>query len=160
MRNKQTIIEIFTEGNENVDNYLNIKLKAISINEKVARNIVASFLLELNPSIEELSDVKTAVSEAVTNSIVHGYKGKAGEITLTAKLKENNLYIKIEDFGIGIDDIGQAMQPFFTTGPEGERSGMGFTVMETFMDELRVYNQPNSKGVVVEMAKEIKSSEK
>ena len=160
MKNKQALIDFFEKDDEMMDNYLIIKLKAISINEKVARNIVASFLLELNPSIEELSDVKTAVSEAITNSIVHGYSRSCGEIILTAKLKADRLYIKIEDFGIGIDDISQAMQPFFTTGPEGERSGMGFTVMETFMDELRVTNQPNSKGVVVEMAKEIKSSEK
>ena len=160
MEKKQEYINLFSKCEQELDNHIVVKLKAISVNEKVARNIIASFLLELNPSIEELSDVKTAISEAVTNSVVHGYKGTKGDITITAKLKENVLYIKVEDEGVGIEDIGQAMQPFFTTGPEGERSGMGFTVMETFMDELRVQNQPNFNGVVVEMAKEIKSSEK
>lgn len=160
MDKKQGYINLFSQSGQELDNYIVVKLKAISVNEKVARNIIASFLLELNPSIEELSDVKTAISEAVTNSVVHGYKGHKGDITITAKLKDNILYIKIEDYGVGIEDINQAMQPFYTTGPEGERSGMGFTVMETFMDELRVVNQPDFKGVIVEMAKEIKSSEK
>ena len=145
------------EGNE--ENYMYIKLKAISENEKLARNVVASFLLEKNPSVEELSDIKTAVSEAVTNSVVHGYKKQGGDINITLKLIGNLFYIKIEDYGVGIDDIQKAMQPFYTTGKEGERSGMGFTVMETFMDEIKVSNQQNKSGLVVEMIKEIKSCE-
>lgn len=141
---------------ENNDNYLIVRLPALSKNEKLSRNIVSSFLLELNPSIESLNDIKTAVSEAVTNSVVHGYKSCDGECLLTLKTKGNIFYIKIEDFGVGITNIEEAMQPFFTTGNTGERSGMGFTVMETFMDEVRVSNQVNGNGLVVEMVKELK----
>lgn len=153
-------IDWISTNKENLDNYLIVKIKAISENEKLARNIIASFLLDKNPSVEEISDVKTAVSEAVTNCVVHGYNGKGGEIIITAKTKEDIFYIKIEDFGRGIDDINQAMQPFYTTGKEGERSGMGFTVMETFMDEIKVTNQKDRSGLVVEMIKEIPGSEK
>lgn len=149
----KTILKMREE--ENADNYLIIKLPALSKNERLARNIVASFLLELNPSVEALNDVKTAVSEAVTNSVVHGYKDGDGECVLTLKIKDNIFYVKIEDFGVGIANIEEAMQPFFTTGNTGERSGMGFTVMETFMDEVCVSNQENNNGLVVEMVKEI-----
>ena len=140
---------------EEFDNNLVIYLPALSKNEKLSRNIVASFLLELNPSVESLNDIKTAVSEAVTNSVVHGYKNLGGEFDLTLRIKDNIFYIKIEDFGVGINNIEEAMQPFFTTGNTGERSGMGFTVMETFMDEVCVSNQEKGSGLVVEMVKEI-----
>lgn len=140
---------------EEFDNNLVIYLPALSKNEKLSRNIVASFLLELNPSVESLNDIKTAVSEAVTNSVVHGYKNLGGECVLTLRIKDNIFYIKIEDFGVGINNIEEAMQPFFTTGNTGERSGMGFTVMETFMDEVCVSNQEKGSGLVVEMVKEI-----
>jgi len=137
------------------ENFLNFVLPALSKNEKLARNIVASFLLELNPSVEVLSDIKTAVSEAVTNSVVHGNGEKRGVCDITLKLSGGVFYIKIADFGVGIKDIDEARQPFFTTGKSGERSGMGFTVMETFMDEVEVKNQESGSGLVVEMVKEI-----
>lgn len=144
---------------EEGENYLEMVFPAISKNEKLARNIVASLLLEKNPSVEVLSDVKTAVSEAVTNSVVHGYSGEGGECKIVAKLDGDYFYIRIEDFGIGISDIEKARQPFFTTGKNGERSGMGFTVMETFMDEVEVNNQTGKSGLVVEMAKDLSISE-
>ena len=149
----KTILKMREE--EFSDNYLVVNLPAISKNERVARNVVASFLLELNPSVESLNDIKTAVSEAVTNSVVHGYREKEGKCVLTLKIKDNIFYIKIEDFGVGIKNIEEAMQPFFTTGNTGERSGMGFTVMETFMDEVSVANQECGTGLIVEMVKEI-----
>lgn len=139
----------------NVDNCVEIKFPAVSKNEKLARNLVASILIELNPSVEELSDIKTAVSEAVTNSVVHGYGGKAGMSKLTVKIKNRIVYIKIEDWGVGILDIQKAREPFFTTGNNTERSGMGFTVMESFMDEVEVTNQTTGTGLVVEMIKEL-----
>ncbi|MBP3630568.1 MAG: anti-sigma F factor [Clostridia bacterium] len=141
-----------------VDNAIEIKMEAKQENEKLARNLIASFLLELNPSIEEISDVKTVISEAVTNCIVHGYNKGEGIITIQAKLAGSVLFLKISDNGVGIQDIKKAMQPFFTTKPDEERSGMGFTVMETFMDELEVCENVGG-GVVVCMAKEIISAE-
>ena len=142
------------------ENQLEIKFPAISKNEKLARNIVASVLLDKNPRVEVLADIKTAVSEAVTNSVVHGYGHKGGECHIVAKLNGDKFYIKIEDFGVGIKDIEQARQPFFTTGTNGDRSGMGFTVMETFMDEVKVSNRLQGSGLVVEMAKVLGMSEK
>ena len=159
MKENNNIIKQFNEEKE-FENILEIKFPAKSQNEKLARNIVASMLIDKNPSIEVLSDIKTAVSEAVTNSVVHGYQHCGGECKVTAKLKGDYFYIKIEDFGVGIKDIEQARQPFFTTGTNGERSGMGFTVMETFMDEVSVSNQESGSGVVVEMVKDLGKSEK
>lgn len=153
MKENVELINIIKE--QNFDNFINVVMLAKSENEKLARNIVASFLIEKNPSVEQLSDVKTAVSEAVTNSIVHAYGESKGKIYIEAKLKDDTMYVKIEDDGKGIKDIEQAMQPFYTTGKEGERSGMGFTVMETFMDELMVHNKPNNTGLVVEMIKKL-----
>ena len=153
----KTISKFLNEEIE-IDNAIEIKMEARQENEKLARNLIASFLLELNPSIEEISDVKTVISEAVTNCIVHGYNKGRGVITIQAKLARNYLFIKIVDNGVGISDIKKAMQPFFTTKPNEERSGMGFTVMETFMDELVVENNPNG-GLIVCMSKEIKSAE-
>ena len=143
-----------------LDNVLEIKFPAISKNEKLARNIVASILLDKNPRVEMLADVKTAVSEAVTNSVVHGYGHNGGDCLIMAKLKGDKFYIRIEDFGVGIKDIEQARQPFFTTGTNGDRSGMGFTVMETFMDEVEISNQKQGSGLVVEMVKVLDVSEK
>ena len=153
------IIEQFRGENE-VENQLEIKFPAISKNEKLARNIVASVLLDKNPRVEILADIKTAVSEAVTNSVVHGYCHKGGLCQIVVKLKGNKFYIRIEDFGIGIKDIEQARQPFFTTGTDGDRSGMGFTVMETFMDEVKISNQSQGSGLIVEMVKVLDVSEK
>lgn len=127
-----------------------------SSNESFARVVVAAFASQLDPTIEELSDIKTAVSEAVTNAIIHGYEYKEGIVIVEAITEGNRIEITIEDKGKGIDDIDKAMEPFYTSKPDLERSGMGFTVMETFMDELMVESQLD-KGTRVKMAKVFKS---
>ena len=122
-----------------MDNYIEMKLPAVSKNEAFARNAIAAFCVELNPTVEEVNDIKTAVSEAVTNSIVHGYENRKTEIIeITAKCEKNSVEILIVDHGVGIPDVKRAMEPFFTTKPNEERSGMGFTIMQTFMDEVAV----------------------
>ena len=126
-----------------------------SENESFARVCVASFVTQLEPTREDIDDIKTAVSEAVTNCIVHGYgSDEKGKIVIECTLKENKAVISVEDFGRGIEDVQQAMEPLFTTQPEEERSGMGFTVMETFMDGIKVTSQVG-KGTKVVMTKEI-----
>ena len=132
---------------------MELKFLSRSENETFARNAVAAFILPLNPSLAELSDVKTAVSEAVTNAIVHGYGGKEGWITLYCKTEGNSLHIEISDSGKGIDDVEQAQQPFFTTASEEERSGMGFTIMQTFMTEFSVQSEKGA-GTRVKMSKD------
>ena len=138
-------------------NTMEIKFKALAENEAFARNVVASFLLPLNPSINELTDIKTAVSEAVTNAVVHAYPERTGTITMKVSTEKNKVEISISDNGIGIRDIERALTPFYTSKPEQERSGMGFTVMESFMDKLEVKN--NKEGVTVSMFKEIQVDE-
>lgn len=138
-----------------VDNEMTLIIPALSKNEAFARSAVAAFAVELNPSIEEINDIKTAVCEAVTNSIVHGYEKKEGYITIKAKIIGRVLHIEISDNGVGIQDIEKARQPYFTTKPDEERTGMGFTVMETFMDTLDVLPNENG-GVKVIMTKTIK----
>ena len=113
-------------------------IESVSENEAFARTVVAAYITRLDPTLEELADVKTAVSEAVTNSIIHGYCGKSGEIEITCEIQEQEVIVRITDTGIGITDIAKAMEPLYTTKPEWERSGMGFTVMETFMDDMIV----------------------
>ena len=125
-----------------------------SINEGFARVAVAAFLTQLNPTLEEVSDVKTAVSEAVTNAIIHGYEKEIKKIWIRCRIEENKFYIEVEDAGIGIADIGKAMEPLFTTKPELERSGMGFSFMEAFMDEICVTSEVG-KGTIVKMCKTI-----
>ena len=134
-------------------NSMEIKFKAIAENEAFARNVVASFILPLNPSLSELEDIKTAVNEAITNVIVHAYPNKSGYVTMKITTLDNNIEINISDNGIGINDIERALTPFYTTKPNEERSGMGFTVMESFMDKLEVKN--NKEGVTVSMFKSI-----
>lgn len=136
-------------------NYMSLTIAALSKNEGFARSTISAFVLELEPTVEELGDIKTAVSEAVTNSIVHGYNGKSGEVTIKAILEGNKLTVQIIDNGVGIADIEKARQPFFTTKASEERSGMGFTVMESFMDKLEVEKNPLG-GLIVNMQKEIK----
>jgi len=138
--------------NSQTDNFMSLKIKAISKNEAFARSVVAAFCAAVNPTVEELNDVKTAVSEAVTNSIVHGYGNNEGIIEINALLKDKTVHIEIIDSGLGITDIEKAKAPFFTTKAEDERSGMGFTVMESFMDTLEVSSNLNS-GVIVKMSK-------
>ena len=125
-----------------------------SVNEGFARVAVAAFLTQLNPTLEEVSDVKTAVSEAVTNAIIHGYEKEIQKIYIRCRLTEDTLYIEVEDKGKGIEDIPKAMEPLFTTKPELERSGMGFSFMEAFMDEIRVESNPG-EGTIVKMQKTI-----
>ena len=134
-------------------NSMEVKFKAIAENEAFARNVVASFILPLNPSLSELEDIKTAVNEAVTNVIVHAYPDKSGYVTMKITTQNNKIEINISDNGVGIEDIERALVPFYTSKPNEERSGMGFTVMESFMDKLVVKN--NKDGVTVLMSKEI-----
>lgn len=124
-----------------------------SRNEAVARMCVSAFASQLDPTVEEISDIKAAVSEAVTNCIVHGYRDTIGDIDIRLKiLGSDTLYIRISDKGTGIEDIEKAMQPLFTTSPDGERAGLGFAVMESFTDSLKVRSKPG-KGTSVTMTK-------
>lgn len=124
---------------ENVyENKMKLEFLSKSSNEAFARITVASFASQLDPSIEEISDIKTAVSEAVTNCIIHGYEDKVGIIKIECTLFSNSIYIEITDNGKGIENIEKAKEPLYTTKPELERSGMGFTIMENFMDELKI----------------------
>lgn len=138
-------------------NYMKLEFLSKSSNESFARVVVAAFAAQLDPTLEELADIKTAVSEAVTNAIIHGYEYGQGLVILEASIEGDLLEIIIKDNGKGIGDIEKAMEPFYTSKPEMERSGMGFTVMETFMDELKV-ESGNETGTTVIMRKRIKSS--
>ena len=136
------------------NNYINLEFPSRSSNEAFARMAVACFAAQMDPTLNELEDIKTAVSEAVTNAIVHAYPSTLGKIQLRAKILEGNvLEISIKDRGRGIADIDQARQPMFTTGGE-ERSDMGFTIMESFMDKIQVRSEPG-KGTVVVLKKRI-----
>lgn len=123
-------------------------------NEGLARVAVAAFCTQLNPTLEEIADLKTAVSEAVTNCIIHAYEGKVQKIEVLCRMQERTLWVDVADTGIGIKDISKAMEPLFTTKPEKDRSGMGFTFMEAFMDEVTVDSQVG-KGTTVHMKKTI-----
>ncbi len=137
-----------------MNNYLKAEFTSNSINESLARIIVSGFIMPLDPTIETLSDVKTAVSEAVTNSIIHAYENSEGKVLLELTLNERELTIKVSDNGIGILDIEQAREPLFTSKPECERSGMGFTVMESFMDSLHIISE-QGQGTTVIMTKKL-----
>ncbi|MFL0194623.1 anti-sigma F factor [Clostridium sp. WILCCON 0269] len=134
------------------DNSVKIEFTSKSQNESFARVAVAAFVSQLDPTLDELTDVKTAVSEAVTNSIIHGYENKEGIVKIEAAIKGRELILIVEDKGSGIEDINAARQPLYTSKPELERSGMGFTVMETFMDSLEVESEKN-KGTRLIMKK-------
>ena len=137
------------------NNYFKLEFDAKNINEGFARGVVAMFAGQLSPTVSEINDIKTAVSEAVTNAIVHGYNGEDGKITMEAKIEGNRLDITITDSGVGIEDIDMALQPFFTSKADEEHSGMGFTLMDSFMNNLSV--KPNTpSGVIVHMQKVIK----
>jgi len=133
-------------------NEMVLSFPALSQNEAFARVAVAAFVAQLNPTVNEITDIKTAVSEAVTNAIIHGYDGNCGWINLRCKVADRNIYIMISDDGKGIEDIDKAREPLYTSKPEMERSGMGFTVMETFMDSMMVVSEPG-KGTKIEMTK-------
>jgi stage II sporulation protein AB (anti-sigma F factor) len=135
---------------------MKLYLPSLSINESMARQAVASFVAQLNPTIEEIADIKCAVSEAVTNAIVHGYRYKSGIVYIGVKYySDRTVVIEIRDKGCGIKNVKEAMTPLYTTDTSGERSGMGFAVMQTFMDKLDVYSQLD-KGVRVLMTKHLK----
>ena len=131
---------------------MRLEIDSIPSNEAFARVVVAAFLTRLNPTMEEISDIKTAVSEAVTNAIVHGYPDSVGEIEMQAEIKDYVLHIKIKDTGVGIENLEKALQPFYSSKFEDERSGMGFTIMKTFMDNIEV-NSSLNQGTVVTMTK-------
>ena len=133
-------------------NHMRVEFDSISENEAFARVTVAAFLTRLNPSVEEVADVKTAVSEAVTNAIIHGYQGTVHTITMEGELEGSCLTLRIRDEGVGIADIGQAMEPLYTSRPELERSGMGFLFMEALDEAVQVESEPG-KGTCVTMKK-------
>lgn len=136
-------------------NEMKLSFPSKSCNEAFARAAVTAFVMNLDPTVEELSDLKTAVSEAVTNCIVHGYRHGLGTIFITAKITEaNKVTVKIRDKGCGIEDVNQAMQPLFTTAPEEERAGLGFAVMQSFCDSVKVSSKPQ-KGTTVTLEKYI-----
>ena len=137
-------------------NEMQVRFGTNSENERFARMAIAAFALRLNPNIEELEDIKTAVSEAVTNCIIHGYPDEDGEIVCNSWIIEKELYIEIIDFGLGIGDIEKAMEPMFTTRQDIHRSGMGFAFMEAFMDELKVVSKLG-EGTRIWMKKKIGS---
>lgn len=138
-----------------VTNEMHLKFLSKSTNESFARNVVAAFILELEPTINEIADIKTAVSEAVTNSIVHGYRRESGMIYIDAKITDSRkLIIKIKDKGLGIEDIKKAMEPLYTTAQEEERAGLGFAVMQSFMDNVKVSSKLG-KGTTVTLEKQI-----
>lgn len=141
---------------ENYDNEMKIEFISNPSNEALARISVASFVASLDPTIEEISDIKTSVSEAVTNSIIHGYENTKGIVTIKARIVHKTIEIEVIDIGKGIEDIEKAKEALYTTKPELERSGMGFTIMESFMDEMQVKSTVG-EGTTVFMKKTIKN---
>jgi stage II sporulation protein AB (anti-sigma F factor) len=140
-----------------IDNEMKLEFLSKSQNESFARSVVAAFVAQLDPTIEELAEVKTAVSEAVTNAIIHGYVCGTGNVVIISRIMDNTVEIEVRDFGTGIEDVELARQPLYTTKPELERSGMGFTVMETFMDKVEIESKPG-EGTVVRMTKTMKTA--
>ena len=136
-----------------IQEVMTLTIDSLSANEEFARVVVAVFATRMNPTLEEIDDIKTAVSEAVTNAVIHGYQNKEGKISIEAAVQENVLSVTISDDGVGISNIERAMEPMFSTLPE-ERSGMGFSFMEAFMDRVEVVSAPG-KGTSVTMRKKI-----
>lgn len=135
-------------------NEMQITFLSLAENESFARVVIAAFAVQMSPTVSEIADIKTAVSEAVTNAIVHGYEGCTGQVVMRARMDDRWLTVEIQDEGKGIANVEQAMEPFYTSHPEQERSGMGFAVMQTFMDDLQVESTPG-KGTTVRMRKRI-----
>ncbi|WP_377888718.1 anti-sigma F factor [Alkalihalobacillus sp. R86527] len=134
-------------------NRMDIEFSALSQNESFARVTVAAFIAQLDPTVDELTEIKTVVSEAVTNAIIHGYEQNADEkVYISVELNDDTVHLTIRDNGIGIDDLDEARQPLFTTKPELERSGMGFTIMENFMDEVKIESAKN-QGTSIQVVK-------
>ncbi|MCI8273427.1 MAG: anti-sigma F factor [Clostridia bacterium] len=143
--------------NNSFDNEMKIDFLSKSNNEAFARISVAAFIAQLDPTLEEIADIKTAVSEAVTNSIIHGYEEKTGIVKLICKIRDNEVFIEISDTGKGIENIEIAKQPLYTTKSNLERAGMGFTIMESFMDNVEI-ESVLGLGTKVTMSKKIKSN--
>lgn len=138
-----------------INNYIKLEFPSLSANESFARAAAAGFAAQLDPTLEELGDIKTSVSEAVTNVIVHAYPDTIGKVTMRLRIIDGEkLEISVRDWGKGIENLEQAMEPMYTTGGE-ERSGMGFTIMESFMDRLKVKSKPG-KGTTVTMTRVLK----
>ena len=135
-----------------MDNHMKLEIPSKSQNEAFARVVVAAFAAQADPTIDEISDIKTAVSEAVTNAVIHGYEDSFGTIIVTAALTDRRLEVSVTDYGVGIEDLEQAREPLYTSKPELDRSGMGFTIMENFMDEFTLASEPG-KGTTVTMVK-------
>ena len=135
-------------------NKMELKFSSLSENEAFSRSVIASFILPLNPTISQMNDIKTAVSEAVTNAVVHGYPDSVGEIVMSCDILNDEIHIKIQDFGVGISNLEQALEPFYTTKGDFERSGMGFTIMQSFMDNVEVESTLNS-GTTIKMTKKL-----
>lgn len=138
----------------NYENEMKLEMDGASRNESFARVVVGAFAAQLNPTVEELSDVKTAVSEAVTNAIIHGYEERGGKVYITCGIRGQELFLEIRDDGRGMEDVRRAMEPLYTTKPSAERSGMGFAFMEAFMDDLEVISALG-EGTTVRMRKRI-----
>ena len=137
-------------------NEMKIIFDSRSCNESFVRVSVAAFCTQLNPTLEEVADIKTAVSEAVTNSIIHGYDSQVKKVEITCRIEKRTLYVEVTDWGKGIADVAKAMEPLFTTRPELDRSGMGFAFMEAFMDDVQVESRPG-EGTTVRMKKTVGS---
>lgn len=136
-----------------MNNMMELQFSSRSENEALARLSVAVFIMPLDPTMEEMTEIKTVVSEAVTNAIIHGYDNRSdGIVVVKAKIEHNRLEIEVEDYGVGIEDLNEARQPLFTTKPELERSGMGFTIMENFMDEISIITGLD-RGTKISMVK-------
>ena len=137
-------------------NEMKIIFDSRSCNESFVRVSVAAFCTQLNPTLEEVADIKTAVSEAVTNAIIHGYDSQVKKVEITCRIEKRTLYVEVTDRGKGIADVPKAMEPLFTTRPELDRSGMGFAFMEAFMDDVQVESRPG-EGTTVRMKKTVGS---
>ncbi len=140
-------------------NKMKLIIPSNSANERFARTACAAFLLELDPTLEEISEIKTAISEAVTNAIIHGYNSEDGEIVITGEICGRTVTYTVTDSGCGISDITKAREPLYTGKPDGERSGMGFSIMEAFMDTLTVESTP-CRGTTVSMSKRLCNDDK
>lgn len=150
----ETIMEMAAEEKREKKETLRMELESRSENEEFARVAVAMFMSRMDPTMEEIDDVKTAVSEAVTNGVIHGYQGKAGIIYIEVAIEGRELTVTVRDRGVGIQDVKKAMEPMYTTDVTGERSGMGFSFMEAFMDQVEVLSTPG-EGTWVTMKKQI-----
>ncbi len=151
------MIEVMEKNVKCNVNEMKIEFSAVSDNEAFARMAVAAFVMPLNPTMEELADVKTAVSEAVTNAVIHGYDNRnlvEEKVYMNCSIEKDVLEVEIQDKGVGIENIPKAMEPLYTTKPDMDRSGMGFAFMEAFMDNLEVYSSPGT-GTLVRMYKKI-----